>query len=91
MTGTHFTCNHLDDAEIQLTEIASGHVFHFKLINGELDSSSDRVERSTNPNAMPADFYREAALLAAKQCLDREAEPQPTGWPMSHPEPDDGY
>jgi len=45
------------------------------------------IERGHNPDATPLDFYRDAALLAAKQCIDRQAEPRPTGWPLSHPEP----
>jgi hypothetical protein len=91
MGTTNFTCDVLNDGEMQLTEKASGRVFHFRIVNGELDRSSDRVEPSSDPDARPADFYREAALVAAKQYLDRHSEPQPTGWPLSHPEPRDGY
>lgn len=89
MHNTNFSCTLLDDKELRLADEISGHVFHFRLVNGQLDESSDRVEPSNNPDANPADFYREAALLAARKCL-RDRPPEPTGWPLSHPEPREG-
>jgi hypothetical protein len=89
MAHTNFTCKLHDDTELRLTEEISGHVFRFRLINGELDDTSDLVEPSSDPDAKPADYYREDALLAARRCLDKRP-PEPTGWPLSHPEPSDG-
>jgi hypothetical protein len=89
MATPKFTCNLINDSDIRLTEETSGYVFHFRVVNGELDETSDRVEAGNKPDARPADFYRPAALLAAKECLDTMMPPQPTGWPLSHPEPRD--